>query len=213
MATRRRRTKLNIPMCLAGVLLCLTLISIHLASGLYARYSTTSEGSDSARVISFGDLSLTETGDFGSDGTLRIIPGVDLTKKAVIDFEGSESATYVFVEITLANWSTADNKNFSYLVNSKAAMQWRLADGWTFLKKVNNTYVYYRELVPNTVLDDVDIIADNGKITVSEYITRNEITTLTGVSIKLRASVVQSGGFENPTAAWDSLMAKEGGGS
>ena len=63
------------------------------------------------------------------------------------------------------------------------------------------------------MLDDVDIIADNGKITVSEYITRNEITALTGVSIKLRASVVQSGGFENPTAAWDSLMAKEGGGS
>lgn len=45
--------KMNIPMCLAFILLCLTLMSIHLTSGLYARYTTTSTGSDSARVAKF----------------------------------------------------------------------------------------------------------------------------------------------------------------
>ena len=37
----------------AGVLLCLTLFSFWLTAGLYARYCTSSEGSDSARVAGF----------------------------------------------------------------------------------------------------------------------------------------------------------------
>ena len=49
----KRRSKVNIPMCAAAVILCLTLVSIHLTSGLYARYSTTSSGEDSARVAKF----------------------------------------------------------------------------------------------------------------------------------------------------------------
>ena len=44
------KAKLNIPMCAALVLLLMTMISIHLTSGLYARYTTTATGSDSARV-------------------------------------------------------------------------------------------------------------------------------------------------------------------
>ena len=42
--------------------------------------STFASGSDSARVITFGDLTLTETGDFYEEGKLMIIPGVDLKK-------------------------------------------------------------------------------------------------------------------------------------
>ena len=37
-------------MCAALVLLCLTMISIHLTSGLFARYTSTATGSDGARV-------------------------------------------------------------------------------------------------------------------------------------------------------------------
>ena len=47
------KTKLNIPMCAAVVLLYLTLLSIHLTSGLFARYTTTVTASDSARVAKF----------------------------------------------------------------------------------------------------------------------------------------------------------------
>lgn len=47
------KTKLNIPMCAALVLLLLTMISIHLTSGLYARYTATGTASDSARVAKF----------------------------------------------------------------------------------------------------------------------------------------------------------------
>ena len=207
---RHHKTKMNIPMCLAAILLCLTLISIHLTSGLYAKYISSASGNDSARVIKFGELTLTEEGDFYEGNKLMIIPGVALTKKATVSFSGSESATYVFVEITPSKWSTTDNKTFSLLSNGKTAMQWNIAEGWLFLKSDNGTYIYYRELTPNTELIATDIIAENGKIAVSNQITKSEIQVMTGISIKLRATVVQSGGFENPEAAWNSVAAKEG---
>ena len=207
---RHHKTKMNIPMCLAAILLCLTLISIHLASGLYAKYISSASGNDSARVIKFGELTLTEEGDFYEGNKLMIIPGVALTKKATVSFSGSESATYVFVEITPSKWSTTDNKTFSLMSNGKTAMQWNVAEGWLFLKSDNGTYIYYRELTPNTELIATDIIAENGKIAVSNQITKSEIQVMTGISIKLRATVVQSGGFENPEAAWNSVAAKEG---
>ena len=207
---RHHKTKMNIPMCLAAILLCLTLISIHLTSGLYAKYISSASGNDSARVIKFGELTLTEEGDFYEGNKLMIIPGVALTKKATVSFSGSESATYVFVEITPSKWSTTDNKTFSLMSNGKTAMQWNVAEGWIFLKSDNGTYIYYRELDPNTELVAADIIAENGKVSVSDQITKSEIETMTGISIKLRASVVQSGGFDNPESAWSSIAAKEG---
>lgn len=45
--------RVNIPFCIAVVLLCLTLISMHLTSGLFARYSTSVTDDDSARVAKF----------------------------------------------------------------------------------------------------------------------------------------------------------------
>ena len=207
---RHHKTKMNIPMCLAAILLCLTLFSIHLTSGLYAKYISSASGNDSARVIKFGELTLTEEGDFYEGNKLMIIPGVALTKKATVSFSGSESATYVFVEIMPTGWSATDDVTFALLSNGKTAMQWSIADGWVFLKSDNGTYIYYRELAPNLELVTADIIAGSGKITVSDQITKSEIKAMTDVSIKLRATVVQSGGFENPEAAWNSVAAKEG---
>ena len=47
------KQKVNIPMCAALVLLLLTMISIHMTSGLYARYTSTATATDSARVAKF----------------------------------------------------------------------------------------------------------------------------------------------------------------
>ena len=56
-------------MLLAGVCLCLVIISTHFTSGLYARYSTGASGSDGARVIQFRQLTITETGSFTESGS------------------------------------------------------------------------------------------------------------------------------------------------
>lgn len=191
------------------VLLCLTLISVYMTSGLYAKYTAKSNIEDSARVITFGDITLTESGDFNSVGTLTIIPGVDLTKKAEINFDGSESSTSVFVKLNLSSqWETLDNKNFLINKSGVLQMQWKIADDWQFLEKDDNCYIYYRELAPNTPLNTN--VINNNTIKVSDQITKNEIADLTGIYIEISATAVQSNGFENAKFAWDSIAKKEG---
>ena len=193
---------MNIPMCIACILFCLTLFSIYLTSGLYARYTTSDTGYDTARVIGFGNLTLTESGDFGSDGTMMIIPGVDIQKSAVVKFTGSEAATYVFVEVVVSNhWAITDSKAFS--VNSDR-MQWTIAEGWNYLKSFGDesetTYVYYRKLAPNTSLSTE--VIEGGVVHVSPDITKNEIGSMSGIAIKFRATVIQIDGSEGADEAF-----------
>lgn len=200
-------------MYIAIILLCLTMVSMHFTTMLYAKYRSAGEMEDSAKAISFGSLTLTETGDFGTDGTLMIIPGVPLTKKAVVNFTGSEAATFAFVEVELSDhWKTTDNVTFTIKNGDKDLMSWSVDGYWTFLLTAGTdstkSYVYYHELAPNAVLTGADIIENEGEIVVSDQITKSEMTGLTGVYINLSAAVVQSGGFDDANAAWTSLQGK-----
>ena len=62
----RPKVKFNIPICLAAVLLCLTLFSFYFSGGLYAKYVTRASGSDSARVAKF-DVSIQSVLDIYSE--------------------------------------------------------------------------------------------------------------------------------------------------
>ena len=68
----KNKNKVNIPLFLAGILFCLTLISISLTSNLIAKYSTTVSGSDGARVAKF-NVSATE--DNSQPDTIELVPG------------------------------------------------------------------------------------------------------------------------------------------
>ena len=188
-------------MWLAGVLFCLVLITTAMMGGLFARYVTSATGSDSARVVVFGNLTLTETGDFvESDGTktAKIIPGVDLSKKVTLSFDASEVATIVFVEVSAPGWDTPDNQNFM----KGTHLNWSMAAGWTHLP--GTQYVYYRVLDTNTALTDVDIIRD-GVIHVSKDIKESNIQSLDKLNISFQASVIQNDGSLTPETAWDKL--------
>ena len=194
----------------AGILFCLILITTAMMGGLFARYVATGTGSDNARVAKFGDLTLTETGDF--DGTTEkkgmIIPGVPLQKKAVVDFEGSEMATDVFVEVILSpNWKTLDNETFW----AGTHINWTVDDQWEYLKRDTldgmNRFIYSKILQPNETLS-ADIIANDGEIVISSQIQKDQITALEDYFINLRAGVIQSGGFETVDEAWTALDSK-----
>lgn len=203
MAARRKKTgaKVNIPMCLACVLLCLTLFSVHFSSGVVARYTTTTDSGDSARVIEFGDLTLTETGG----ETQYIAPGVTLEWNAHVTFEGSESATYVFVEVS-GVYAEA-NGTVTLFAGGPTWTVDTGTDKWEYLGAYDGTYVYYRALDPNTELDEA-LFKETGAV-VSETLTAADLEDFESVSPKFRASVVQSNGFANegdpPAAAWKSL--------
>ncbi|MBE6968384.1 MAG: hypothetical protein E7444_08115 [Ruminococcaceae bacterium] len=194
----------------AAGLFILTMISIYLLSGLFARYVSSGHGSDSARVATFGALTLTETGDF--DGTLdkkgMIIPGVSLTKNATVTFTGSEMATVVFVEVIVPKdtWERADNSVFSY-----GGLSWSVASGWDYLGSDNYDgnirHIYFKILEPNEELNSEPIVTD-GKIFVSEEITKANIGSLANADLTFRASVIQAGGFKTVQEAWTAMAAK-----
>ena len=188
-------------MWIAGVLFCLVLITTAMMGGLFARYITSGTGSDSARVATFGNLTLTETGDFlesGGKNIAKIIPGVELNKKVTLSFDASEVATIVFVEVSAPGWDTPDHQTFL----KGTHLDWCMAAGWTYLP--GTQYVYYQVLEPNTQFTDVDIIQD-GVIHVSKDIKESNIQSLDKLNISFRASVIQNDGSLTPETAWDKL--------
>ena len=82
------KVKKNIPLRLAAVLLCLTLFSVYLTAGLFARYTVSGSGADTARVAGFQPKAVISPGK----GTIQY----DINK--IDDYE----LTY---EITVTNLS------------------------------------------------------------------------------------------------------------
>ena len=213
MTKHRTHSKLNIPFCAGLVLLCLTLFSMHLTSGLYARYVTSDSAEDAARVIKFGNLTLTETGDFAT-GQAILVPGKDLKKDVTIKStelvpsfpQTSEVDTIVFVSVDVvgAGWTyNKETKTFNY----GEYISWSVADGWETLGLHAGTgkYVYYVTLEANHALEEKDFIK-GGVITVSDKLTKAVIKTLPAdLSIDIQAALVQANGFENVQAAWNSI--------
>lgn len=201
--------KPNIALCAGFILLCLTLFSMHFTSDLYARYVSKDSAEDSARVIKFGEITLTEVGDFvtagGSSSPAVLIPGTDLEKEVKVSFTGSESATYVFVKVdVIAPWRF-DSSSRMFFVGT-GLLQWRVAEGWNYLKDSN--YVFYYELEPNEEFNDVDFIHDR-IVKVSHTLEVDYINSqANNLRIGLKAYVVQSNGFKNPSDAWASVRGK-----
>lgn len=206
---------------IALLILCAVLITTHLTGGIAARYTSETTATASASVIKFGNITLTETGDFNSKGNFFIIPGVDIEKEAVIHFAGSESATYVFLKVDITGWETEDYRHFYVDRNSTELLSWDMGEDWTYLTDDENAYIYYYKgstLAPNTVVDSLIIAqlpSQNGEkkhIAVSEHITVADITNdlFENLSITFCATAVQSIGFDSVEAAWTSISGKGG---
>ena len=213
---QNKKAKFRLPF--SAVLLYLALIAAALSGVTFSRYVTGTTVGDSARVAMMKELTVTET-----EGLEQrvILPGVDMTKKAVVDFEGSEMACYVFCEITTNGWTRAAD-NFHYTAGS-GILNWAVDSAkWTYLQEDGSTSVYYCIVNANTALH-ADVLAEDGKITVSEDITRSQLNTLAAsaapLSIKISATAVQYHGFseglsagyteaDRAMAAWNAVKGK-----
>ena len=173
-------------------LLYLAVVTFALTGVTFSRYVASAHSQDEGRVITFGDLTVTDS------GSVQVQPGVAAKKDLTVHFDGSEAATYVFVELKDSGWTRgADNRTYTYGAGS---LSWRVADGWTHLQD----NVYYRELAPNTVLD-AGLIA-GGTVDVSENMTRTELEELSkALSIRVQAAAVQREGGDTAQIAWERL--------
>lgn len=201
----------------SAVLLYLMLIAAAVSGVTFSRYMTGTTVGDTARVAIMRDITVTETGNSAETDKWVITPGVDMIKNAVVNFEGSEMACYVFCEIKTTGWSRMnDNYHFAFSVGSENILGWAVNKDWNYLSGNKNETVYFRTVNANTVLQ-ADVLADGGKITVSENITKTQLGLLPkDMQIKISATAVQYNGFsegeyteeQRALAAWEAVKNK-----
>ena len=197
---QKRNPKFRLPF--SAVLLYLVLIAAALSGVTFSRYMTGTTAGDTARVAIMRDITVTETGNFAETDKWVITPGVDMIKNAVVNFEGSEMACYVFCEIKTTGWSRMnDNYSFVFSGGNENILAWAVNNGWNFLSGNGSEAVYYRIVSANAVLQE-DVLAEGGKITVSENITKTQLDSLPkDMQIKISATAVQYNGFSEGSTA------------
>ena len=197
---QKRNPKFRLPF--SAVLLYLVLIAVALSGVTFSKYMTGTTVGDTARVAIMRDITVTETGNFAETDKWVITPGVDMIKNAVVNFEGSEMACYVFCEIKTTGWSRMnDNYSFVFSGGNENILGWAVNNGWKFLSGNGSESVYYRTVSANGGLT-ADVLADGGKITVSENITKTQLDSLPkDMQIIISATAVQYNGFSEGSAA------------
>lgn len=185
-------------------LLYLVVVTFALTGVTFSRYVTSSHSRDEARVATFGQLQVVEPSSGAPGGEWLIAPGADIMKNARVTFSGSETAVYLFVELETPGWTRNTTDNMSYSCMS-GQITWRVADGWTYLCNEGANAVYYRVEQANANVN-APVIADGGRITVSENITRSQLAALpTDPRIDIHATAVQLTGFDSAQAAWNTV--------
>ena len=210
-----KKPKFRLPF--SAALLYLALIAAAVSGVTFSKYMTGTTVGDTARVAIMRDITVTETGNFAETDKWVITPGVDMIKNAVVNFEGSEMACYVFCEIKTTGWSRLnDNYSFAFSGGGENILGWAVNNDWKFLSGNGSEAVYYRIVSANTVLQ-ADVLADGGKITVSENITKTQLELLPkDMQIKISAAAVQYNGFsegeyteeQRALAAWEAVKNK-----
>lgn len=174
-------------------LLYLAVVTFALTGVTFSRYVASAHSQDEGRVITFGDLTVTDS------GSVQVQPGVAAQKDLTVHFDGSEAAVYVFAEVQ-DGWTRGADGIYH---DAAGLMTWRVADGWTHLQD----NVYYRELAPNTALDAG--LIDGGAVNVSEDMTRTELEELSkALSIRVQAAAVQREGGDTAQIAWERLSGR-----
>lgn len=174
-------------------LLYLAVATFALTGVTFSRYVASAHSQDEGRVITFGDLTVTDS------GSVQVQPGVPAKKDLTVRFDGSEAAVYVFAEVQ-GGWTRGADGIYH---DAAGLMTWRVADGWTHLRD----NVYYRELAPNTALD-AGLIA-GGAVNVSEDMTRTQLQAAAGtLHIRVQAAAVQREGGDTAQIAWERLSGR-----
>lgn len=198
---REKRRRVKLP--LRAYLLYLALMSFLLTGVTFSKYVTRSSGGDSARVVKYGTVDISETVPAGG---WVIVPGVNITKDATVNVSPSEVDNYIFLKVDVTGWTTTDYFSFNTPNNM---LQWSVPgepNEWTYLTTSGSSYVYYIYLNTNTELHQKAITGD--KITVNAAITEDYLATYCAenmIAIDFTAYMVQAGGFASAADAWSAI--------
>jgi len=162
------RAKLNIPLCLAAVLLCMTLVSVYLVSGLFARYTAKGTSDNAAAVAAFTPLAAFEEDTW------------------VFEHDGSVSYSFTY-QLALSNPSEVDVR-----CGLTISFPDRLLDGavFTFMdvqkENTNGTAIDFGEFASLAAGDTAGIV-QTLKITIDEECYNNIMASHDGQTDSLAA--------------------------
>lgn len=141
-------------------------------------------------TFTYGDINITLTETKPANQQAKIIPGVDIEKDPKVTVKADSEACWLFVEVKEEGTFVANKVTYS------------VDDGWT---KGNGTdiptNVYYREVGVVTADTDFYVLKDN-KVTVSNSLTKEDITNITQPTLTFTAYAVQKDGMDTAAAAW-----------
>lgn len=208
---REKKRRVKLP--LRAYLLYFTLLSFLLTGVTFSKYVTRSTGGDSARVVQFGDLTISENGN-----NWAVVPGMPIKKQAVVMTTSvSEVSAFVFITINAPSWvfDKGNNTYSRYITNNDVtmtALSWSAytgANAWNYLQDDSGKQVYYILLQPGEALSMNIFSADNdgNTISVNKDLIKSQLTNDFTNSLKIyfKAYLVQAGGFATAKDAWDSI--------
>ncbi len=124
MGKHQNNAKVNIPLRVAAVLLCLTLVSTYFVSGLQARYSTSGQSGNSAGVAKF---SIEGSGTLLQPIEARVSPGDPKPATLII-----ENKSEVAVEYSITVTNVTNNLPLRFRMEKDEVSLAVDADGTTF---------------------------------------------------------------------------------
>ncbi len=196
--------------------LYLALITLSLSGVTFSKYIKSTVTGDEARMAYMREIAVTERGNFAATGKALIAPGMDIVKDMTVSFDSGEMACYVFLEIKARGWNRLSGYRYAISARGASALSFEIESDWLYLTGDESGAVYYRIVSANTNLS-AKIIAEDGKIAVSENITKTRIERLPAdLSIEAVATAAQYHGFdetldsgyteeERAAAAWNIL--------
>lgn len=166
-----------------------------------SKYTTSSYGSDSARVVSMGNVTI--IGDSGLGGSvlpLQLAPGVDLQENLEVAYDPGEVSCYVFFTIDNLN---CHGSTYYYGENiGNAWFQFNVPHSWDSFSRGSET-VWYVLVEPGEVFHGN--IINGGLISVSDEFTRSELEAVGDLGISISASALQYNGTDSPEVAYDRI--------
>lgn len=122
---KERSVKMNILMCIAMILLCVTLFSLFVVSNMYARYTESIDNGDSARVAKF---SIKPGDEFDEELKAKTVPGKSESLILEIENDSEVAVEYTItvtkktnnlpLEITLTHENAKDEDKKTNVINA-----------------------------------------------------------------------------------------------
>lgn len=153
-------------------------------------------------TFTYGDINIELAEGTGSN--YKIIPGVDIEKDPKVMVKAGSEACWLFVKVDEKNWPTLTYGDGETTVRK---VNYDIADGWAKGDGTNiPANVYYREVAANAADQEFPVLKDN-KITVSDTLTKKEISGISTITPKLSitAYAIQKDGMDTAANAWAAI--------